>query len=540
MALFILIGFNAIEIASGRSEERTNVKSELRRCKQEFKTMLQTKEGVVPPEVLYRARKLSRKSRKAFKKGQHADALRFLEDAISILKQVSEQKTQEKRSQSKKQLEKHEKAKPTVVSLRVGSGSVKVLDAVPNFESGKDITTPIGTFKSYQINAENGKVTLELDSSPLFIIESTNVKIDKTQPTVSDETNSPFGVHDIDQFDERLIDLGVNWVRYAAYGALIWDVVEPKKGQFDWSKTDRALKNAYQQGVHMVVNVYSFNHWDQGRGRGHGGWMVKDLGAYKSFLEKAIRRYPFVDAWQIDNEPAQTWADTPENYVELLKESYQVIKGVNPDAMVIIGGAAGPLPLKGRFWSRVLLELGEKMSKGDRCFDVFDGHWFLHITHMEKIEQLTDYIQNIRQSLDRIGYRGTPVWMTEMASYSGRQTDKIHGNMRENSEKQQASELVKLYVNALSLGVSKIFWVRLIEWHNFGRKNGYFDQTGLINNPLNDGEQHKKLAYYSYRNLAKTLSGSKWQDIKTLKLGKNVHAYSFNKNGQTIYALWAN
>jgi hypothetical protein len=88
--------------------------------------------------------------------------------------------------------------------------------------------------------------------------------------------------------------------------------------------------------------------------------------------------------------------------------------------------------------------------------------------------------------------------------------------------------------------VSKIFWVRLIEWNGFNVRNGYFDNTGLINNPLNDGESHKKLAYYSYKKLAETLKGVNPKTIEVLNLGKQLHAYKLSKNGHPVYFIWAN
>lgn len=431
------------------------------------------------------------------------------------------------------------------LNLSVGSDKVEVTELVPNLDSGKEMKSDASGFTNYLLSAENGAITIKVSSIPLLIKEIKDKKLRKERrPILLDSKASPLGLHNA--FDARLADLEVDWVRYSGPPGLIWDIIEPEKSKFNWSRLDSSLNETHQHGIHMLVNVTTFNNWDQGikrddKRREPGIKLVKDMEAYQSFLEKAVLRYSFVDAWQIENEPNSRffWNDTPENYLRLLKISYKAIKRANPGALVVIGGVSDPMALNGDFWSKVFLYL-EKEGEKERCFDVFDCHWFFHhMRQMENIEQLTDYVQNIKRKLDRIGYQDVPIWMTEMASHSGKPTA-IGCSMPEISEKQQASDLVKLYVHALSLGVSKIFWVTLVENHGYGRTpNDYFDNVGLINNPLNDGESNNKIAYYSYKKLAEVLKSFEWKDIKKLKIKDNVCVYKFLNNEQSFYVVWA-
>ena len=430
------------------------------------------------------------------------------------------------------------------VELPVASEKVEVTELVPNAASGKDIGTYPSAFKSYRVNTNHGTVQLSLGASPVLVREITEQTENKqTNQTIYTCEGSPFGIG-YDKFDDRLVDLGVCWVRPET---LPWALAEPEKGKFDWSQTDAVLNENNRNNLYMVVTISSFNHWDQGRKRGGGNKLVKDIDAYQTFLQKAVKRYPFVKAWQIGNEPnyQRSWADTPENYLTLMKVSYQAIKRANPDALVVIGGVSDPNALSEGFWPEIFKQLGRWKEK-ERYFDVFDAHWFLHQDkYKEDIAQLTRYIQNIRKNLNEAGYKDTPIWITEMASYSGSPAIRSRSRTQEKnkphiSEKQHAGDLVNLYVHALSLGVSKIFWVRLIEWNGFNVRNGYFDNTGLINNPLNDGESHKKLAYYSYKKLAETLKGVNPKTIEVLNLGKQLHAYKLSKNVHPVYFIWAN
>jgi hypothetical protein len=529
LALFILIGFNGIEIASGQSEERINVKSELKQSKQEFKNLLRAKKGLISPEIRAQVKKLDKKSLKAFENGQYAEALRCFEKAIAILSQVPGQKPRGKYSLNNKHLDEHEQ--PVIVNMRVGSKSVEVLEAVPLFETGKDVSSYASGFKSYRLNSENGNIILRVGSTPLIVKEITDQKSSEEGRNVrSDNKDSPFGLSSI----ENGLDTG--WVRHCAMEGLVWDFVEPERGKYNWSILDKRLTRARKKGVRSVVTAVCCASWDQGMKkndpRRRGIVLPKDMNAYQTFLKKAVNRYPFVDAWQIENEVdwPRFWADTPENYVKLLRASYRTIKKENPDALVVFGGASSePLTNREEFWSRFFLSLKKLSRDGERVFDVFDAHYFV------SFDDLNVRIQEIRKRLDESGYQDIPIWMIEVACYSGQPNRMPHV-----TEKQQASEMVKIYVQALNLGVSKLFWQSVIDSYGYdGELNGYFDNTGLITNPRSR-ESYKKLVYYSYKKLIETLKGCDLGKIETLKLRDNVLAYRFLKNEQPIYIIWNN
>ena len=504
--------------------------SEISQKRETMKRLLKQREaeGADLSEVM----SVLEQSRIARQNGNKQESARLLDKAIALLEKGEFTKQKQAGTAGIKQ------EGEITIELPVGSSQVEVTELVPDAASGKDIGANAPVFKSYNLNADNKKVRLKLGGIPLFIREITNQSAGKeTKQAVSNCKDSPFGIHDIDKFDERLVDAGACWVRHAGKTALIWDLAEPERGKFDWSRTDEVLNQTNRNNIETIVNISTFNHWDQGRERGRGSKkLVKDIAAYQAFLQQAVRRYPFVKAWQIENEPDNKlfWPDTPENYLTLLKVSYQAIKRANPDALLVIGGASHPTALDGKFWSEVF-QLLEKQRGKERYFDVFDIHWFLHVDrYMQNIEQLTEYVQNARGKLNKAGYQAVPVWITEMASYSGSPME-----LGPVSEKQHAGELVKLYVHSLSQGVSKIFWVRLIEWSGFkGKKNGYFGNTGLINNPQNDGESHKKLAYYSYKKIAELFKGINLKNFDTLNLKEQAHAYKFIKDGHPVYFIW--
>jgi len=407
---------------------------------------------------------------------------------------------------------------------------------------------------------------------PIFVIAISvagiGVAFAQSSPSISED--SPFALHDpavpnIDRIED-IAATGAKWVRYAGGNGLVWEIIEPRKGTFDWSYHDKLYLETFKNNIKMFVSILPANRWDQAIDPRRPEQMPKDIEAYKNFLRKAVERYdgdgiedapgsPVISVWQISNEPDLFWKGTPADYAKFLKESYKIIKEVNPKALVAIAGVASPLGFAGtrKFYLPLLEELSRiRDNPQDRYFDIFDFHWYPFegqynwlidpFYEAGKVFYLNEYIQNIKQSLSEYGYDNIPIFITETAQYSGQPNPPplMVGRSSEfHSEQKQALDLIKLYVYSLSKGVKKLFWVTLTEWHNFdGRPNEVFDNVGLINNPQNDGQSHKKLVYYTYKKMVELLEGSDWNSIQTIQEKDGIYIYKFTKQGKPIWVAW--
>lgn len=391
-------------------------------------------------------------------------------------------------------------------------------------------------------------------------------------PSISED--SPFGIHDptvpnIDRIEDVAV-IRAKWVRYAGKNGIVWDIIEPQKGTFDWAYYDQLYLGTFKNNIKMFVSILPANRWDRYIDPRQPEQMPKDIEAYKNFLRKAVERYdgdgiddapgsPVISVWQISNEADLFWKGTPADYAKFLKESYKIIKEANPKALVAIAGVASPLGFAGtkKFYLPLLEELSRiRDNPQDRYFDIFDFHWYPFMFESQynylvehafgaKVGFYLDaYINDIKQRLSGYGYDNIPIFITETAQYSGKPNpppwaDPQIGGPGFRSEKNQALDLFKIYVYSLAKGVKKIFWVTLTEWHNFGGgPNGVFDNVGLINNPQNDGQSHKKLAYYTYRKMVDILEGSDWNNIQTVQEKDGICIYKFIKNGKPIWVAW--
>lgn len=383
--------------------------------------------------------------------------------------------------------------------------------------------------------------------------------------------DTPFGIHDpavlkrpvprdveLPAGADRIEDIkasGASWVRYAGASGLVWDLIEVKKGEYDWSKTDYLYGQSYYSGLRMFVSVFPYNRMD-----GKKFYVPNDMHWYAEFLTKAVERYdgdgigdapgsPVVDVWQIGNELDTPifWLDKLENYPVLLRESYKAVKKANPLAKVAISGMATPRGLS--MYSQVLDMLKEDGLKGQRWFDIFDLHWSGQFGGDYKEQtggyRFDDTLKKVNAKLEEAGYGGAPIWITEMSDYSGKPKKvRVFGPALPNkTEEEQAVSLLKMYVYGMAHGVKKSFWVTLTEWYGFGGEGnagGYFDNVGLIRNPLAGGRKYKKLAYHTYKKMTEILGDADLASIKTLQENGSCSVYRFVKHGgKNVWVAWS-
>jgi polysaccharide biosynthesis protein PslG len=137
---------------------------------------------------------------------------------------------------------------------------------------------------------------------------------------------------------DTVSELGVDVVRFNLH----WDVIEPRRGQPDWTASDAVLKGLRARRIAAVVGLVGSPRWANG-GRGPN-WAPR-AAHFAAFARAAARRYPWVRDWLIWNEPNQArWLrpTAASLYVRaLLNPAYAAIHGVRRNARVA-GGVTAP------------------------------------------------------------------------------------------------------------------------------------------------------------------------------------------------------
>lgn len=215
---------------------------------------------------------------------------------------------------------------------------------------------------------------------------------------ITDDFNKENDIASLTREDFR--ELGVKIVKIEMAEAFLWNSIEPRKGEVDFTMTDKVLSEASDSGVSISPILWPYALWDQ---EGKEECKVagettpmpdivpkyrckpQDMGAYKSFLKEVVERYDGDDDfgsysidellknkikqnpiiyWRIIDEPdvcdditcERQFEGTLDDYFDLLKNSYQAIKEVCEECQVVI---APPVESITGYYSH-LISLGAK------------------------------------------------------------------------------------------------------------------------------------------------------------------------------------
>ena len=323
------------------------------------------------------------------------------------------------------------------------------------------------------------------------------------------------------------------WVRFW----VTWQAVEPERGRYDFSFLDNVIRHFQASGACVLITVEPFANWDQDRchGEEYWGYMPLPWGKgkikvgkpcsmddYRKFLRKLVERYDGdgiddmpglrypVKYWEIMNEPEMQgkgphdpkfFVGSPEDYLDILKVSYGVIKDSDPDAKVVMGGMSSMMDKFVEFWDPIIAE-------ASRYFDIANVH---SIDTTEEREDL--YMLKFRQFLEKHGVM-KPIWITEV-QYDG---------LWKPSEDLSSIDklLVRSTVFSIALGAEKLFYIDnwLVNWKSQSTQRAY---ETLV----------KKLAYFDRVEVIRQ------EYVKTPEGARTtVGQYRFEVGNRTVYVLW--
>ncbi len=349
----------------------------------------------------------------------------------------------------------------------------------------------------------------------------------------------------LNTFSSQMKALGMDTVRFDLY----WGLMEKKRGRYDWTLADDLVATVGDD-VDILFTISSTNSWGSkyNECRDLVEKQMKrnvineppssipiNMRDYTNFLEAMVKRYKSrVKYWQIENEIygakqrtpkcppiSRFWLGTPEEYLTLLKASYNTIKEVDPDAIVFASSYTFE-PWDGslkRFFRYV-------MDKGRNYSDLWDVHLYLGV------DEDPAKIAAVKDEMRRLGY-SKPLWTTE----SGEPDIDYHaykrfkGNLNSSEAwRIQSEDMVKRYVQAFGEGVDRVFRLRI---GPMGAKEGAGSRwTHMSLTTDRDGRQTKP-AYYTYKLMHSKLAG--FDSVTKITEG----VYKFTVDGETIVVAWS-
>lgn len=217
----------------------------------------------------------------------------------------------------------------------------------------------------------------------------------------------------------------------------LWDKIEPRKGEYDWSLYDDIVAANEENGLNLIGLLAYSATWASSGPEGaemREHYPPRTVSEYADFVYRTVSRYKkSVHLWEIWNEPNLDGFFRPtqdaEAYVELLKAGYLAAKRADPMATVVMSGLSGT----GGGYLDEMVQLG--------AADYTDAV-VIHPYQAGNPEAGDSFVHDIASV--RAKMPGKPVWLTE---WGWRTDEQGAGN--------QALYTVKGYLLAHAMDVEK-------------------------------------------------------------------------------------
>lgn len=325
-----------------------------------------------------------------------------------------------------------------------------------------------------------------------------------------------------------------------------WNDVESTKGKYDWSVFDERIWDYQKQGIYLIMQVMPFANWDQEFchpedkyisyfDEKKGGTLRVgkpcDMESYAIWLATFVERYDGdgvddaptllipVRYWEIGNEPlideefitnqkTKFFVGTSEDYLDILKTSYQVVKLADPNSKVLMAGPAGWIKSDQEAWQPFF------EAKPGAYFDIVDIH-SIDTTH----EREDMYVIGYQEFLQKYGLADKPLFVTE-AQFWGL------GNEPPDDIRLFERTMVRATTTTLAHGAKKILYIP--SWENW-KTDGQTTQEVYEN--LID----KINIFNTVATLKEEYTENYFED-QTIRV--NVGQYKFVHDNSTLYVLW--
>jgi hypothetical protein len=197
---------------------------------------------------------------------------------------------------------------------------------------------------------DNIPSTPELRATDTPAPEPTVAVTPTSQPPAEEVFGYGIAVHgvvgDADYTMGQVQNLGLGWVKQQVR----WSFFERNPNQMDWSGFDWVVEAANKRGIKVMFSVVDAPHWSRTYFDDNvEGAPPDDLALVADFMGRLVERYRgrihAIEVWNeenLDREWDTAGGVNPEEYVEMLRLSYQAIKSRDPN-IIVISGALSPV-----------------------------------------------------------------------------------------------------------------------------------------------------------------------------------------------------
>lgn len=348
-----------------------------------------------------------------------------------------------------------------------------------------------------------------------------------------------------DSFGMHIFYLGIetNWPS-VPFGSLRlwdskgtrWDQIEPKRGEWDFSRLDYLVAEAEKKSVELILTLGQSPEWASARpyepsvyGLGRSAEPANES-YWVDYVSKVAGRYKGrIKYYEIWNEPRfpelQKWINggffsgSVKSMVSLTKSASIAIKKADPSAKILSpafdGGAVGIKKLD--------LFLSEG---GGNYIDVVSFH-FYRVDGVEP-EGTVELIREAKNTMRKHGFSSMPLWNTE----TGVKIRESGENVVPRGagvlsvvlpEEKAGAYLARTYILDLAAGIDRVYW---FAWDSYS--------MGLLGKGF---PRKPNLTAAAYQNVQGWLLGTKVERCN--KDSEDIWICTLNKDNGRSYIAWS-
>lgn len=228
-----------------------------------------------------------------------------------------------------------------------------------------------------------------------------------------------------------------------------WADIEPSKGQWRFEKLDGYVSLAQQHGTGILLTLGGSPRWASARpnvpSNYSPGFTAEPLSIddWRIYVKTVTLRYKGrIQAYEIWNEPnlPDYWSGTTDQMLTLTKEASLIIRGVDPQALVVSPSATADYGIP---WLAEFLKKG-----GGQYVDVIGFHFYVN-PHTLPPEDMLPVIQHVHEVLADNGLANKPVWNTETGWLEPAKFD---------SDELAAGFLARAFILSWAAGIQRFYW----------------------------------------------------------------------------------
>lgn len=304
-----------------------------------------------------------------------------------------------------------------------------------------------------------------------------------------------------------------------------WADVEPRKGQFQFSRLDAIVERAARHNVNVILTLGQTPTWASSDPSASSPYCngcssePKSLDDWRAYVETLGKRYRGrIHVWEVWNEinVPQFWRGSVEKMVEMERIAASVLKEIDPQNFVLTPSVQG-----GAF-KRLSAYFD---AGGGRHSDGIAYHFYA-VT--EEPEALIERVRQVRAVMTRHGLDTKPIWNTEIGwlipnsdGGFGRRIKPNWSNWRRTGWEEAAGFVMRSFLLLLSNNVPVNVW--------------YAWDDGALGLSENHGSTLKPAAH-AYLRAQEWLIGTRIQNCAQIR---EVWQCTAEKSGTLVHFVWA-